>query len=145
MLQQTLFGRGPLGLRPVLEGARRIPLDRGAWVVHRPGWVRGQDVLFDLLKRSIRWHQGSRRMYERMVDVPRLTARLPEDGPAPRIVGEMSATLSDVFERPLTRIGMAWYRSGRDSVARWVTSAARTGGMSQPSGSTVWNGTRGPQ
>ena len=117
MVQQTLFGRGPLGLRPVLDGARRISLDHGAWVVHRPGWVRGQDVLFDLLRRSIRWQSGSRRMYERTVSVPRLTAHLPDHGPGPAILHEMSAELSRVFERRLTRIGMAWYRDGRDSVA----------------------------
>ena len=58
-----------------LSGAvRRTPLAHGAWVDHRPGWVHGSDSVLDDLVRGIPWRQESRRMYDRVVAVPRLIA-----------------------------------------------------------------------
>ncbi len=56
-------------------------------------------------------------MYDRIVDVPRLVASLPEDGPGHPLVTEMTATLSAHYGRALLPASLAAYRNGRDSVA----------------------------
>ena len=47
---------------------------------YAPGWLGGHDTLLEHLVRTTTWHQPRREMYERMVDVPRLVASLPDDG-----------------------------------------------------------------
>jgi len=56
-------------------------------------------------------------MYDRVVDVPRLVAELPGDGPELPILADMSAVLSERYGRDLARVSLAYYRDGRDSVA----------------------------
>jgi alkylated DNA repair dioxygenase AlkB len=56
-------------------------------------------------------------MYERVVDVPRLVAELPEDGPGHPILERAAEVLSSHYGLPLPRISLADYRDGRDSVA----------------------------
>jgi hypothetical protein len=52
---------------------RRIDLDPESWVEHAPGWISEPDRLFEeILSRD--WQQPSRRMYDRRVLEPRLTA-----------------------------------------------------------------------
>src|SRR5919197_6690835 len=58
---------GPLG-----PSVRRTTLAHGAWVDVRPGWVTGADALLDRLLRDVPWRAERRRMYDRVVDVPRL-------------------------------------------------------------------------
>ena len=57
------------------------------------------------------------RMYERIVDVPRLMATVPEDGSGHPVLNEMAQALSDRYGRPLLDISLAAYRDGHDSVA----------------------------
>jgi len=52
-----------------------------------------------------------------MVDVPRLVATLPDDGPGHPVVVEMAEALSARYGLPLREISLAAYRDGRDSVA----------------------------
>src|SRR5256885_11507535 len=73
---------GEVGPGP-LESVRRTHLGRGAWVDVRPGWVGGADELFDRLLRAVPWHAERRWMYERVVDVPRLTKFYGEDEELP--------------------------------------------------------------
>src|SRR5438876_9013591 len=56
-------------------------------------------------------------MYERVVDVPRLVATLPADGPGHPVLLEMPDALSARYGRPLPDVSLAAYRDGRDSVA----------------------------
>jgi alkylated DNA repair dioxygenase AlkB len=56
-------------------------------------------------------------MYERVVDVPRLVAGLPEDGPGHPVLAQATAALSERYGLPLDQISLAYYRDGRDSVA----------------------------
>jgi alkylated DNA repair dioxygenase AlkB len=56
-------------------------------------------------------------MYERVVDVPRLVAELPDDGPGHPVLDQATAALSRHYGLALTRISLAYYRDGRDSVA----------------------------
>ncbi|MCB9678975.1 MAG: alpha-ketoglutarate-dependent dioxygenase AlkB [Alphaproteobacteria bacterium] len=116
MVQQLLFGGGPVRLGS-LDEARRIDLGAGAWLVHRPGWVSGQDVLFDHLFRETRWRSEQRRMYEKTVDVPRLLARVPDDGPGHPILPAIAERLSAAYGMPLVHTSLALYRDGADSVA----------------------------
>src|SRR6185436_13232180 len=59
---------------PALTSARRRFLGQGAWVDVVPGWARGADTLFDLVLEAADWRAYERPMYERVVDVPRLSA-----------------------------------------------------------------------
>ena len=69
---------GPLG-----STVRRIPLAHGAWVDVRPAWLAGADVLFGRLAARVPWQEERRRMYDRIVDVPRLLKFYDEDEPLP--------------------------------------------------------------
>jgi len=115
--QPSLFGSSDPGFGPGFPGLRRLPLSRGAWVDHLPGWVAGHETVFESLWATTRWRRERRRMYERLVDVPRLVATLPEDGPGHPLLAELAAALSARYRRPLHQISLAGYRDGRDSVA----------------------------
>ncbi|HPZ51211.1 MAG TPA: alpha-ketoglutarate-dependent dioxygenase AlkB, partial [Propionibacteriaceae bacterium] len=41
---------------------------------HRPGWLLGSDGVLDELLAAVPWRAERRRMYDRVVDVPRLVA-----------------------------------------------------------------------
>jgi alkylated DNA repair dioxygenase AlkB len=123
-VQARLFGaREPSVDEGALRCARRIELPVSgappgtAWLEHAPGLVRGDDVLFDQLERDLRWSATERVMYERMVDVPRLLASVPEDGPVHPVLQRVSDLLTERYGRPVDRISLALYRDGRDSVA----------------------------
>jgi alkylated DNA repair dioxygenase AlkB len=117
LAQPSLFGGGPPGFDPGLAGLRRLTLGRGAWIDHLAGWVTGHEDVFDALWRTTRWRLHRRRMYERVVDVPRLVATLPQDGPGHPLLPALGAALSARYGLPLTRVSLAGYRHGRDSVA----------------------------
>ena len=84
---------------------------------HLPGWLEGHDAVFETLRRTTRWEHHRRRMYERVVDVPRLVAELPEDGPGHPVLAQAAEVLSRHYGLALARISLAYYRDGRDSVA----------------------------
>jgi alkylated DNA repair dioxygenase AlkB len=115
--QASLFGSGEPRLNPRLPALRRIALGAGAWVDHLPGWLEGHDTVFEALRRTTRWEHQRRRMYERVVDVPRLVAELPDDGPGHPVLDQAAAVLSRHYGLALTRVSLAYYRDGRDSVA----------------------------
>ena len=115
--QGGLFGHGEPRVDADLRGVARIPLAGRAWVDHLPGWLEGHEAVFDSLRATTRWRHQRRRMYERIVDVPRLVAEVPEDGPGHPILGEASAALSRRYGIALDQISLAYYRDGRDSVA----------------------------
>jgi alkylated DNA repair dioxygenase AlkB len=97
-------------------------LDDRSWVDIRRGWVTGSDALFRRLSQEVPWHAERRRMYDRVVDVPRLTAFLeatadwPDDG-----LGAMRDALNayyrDVLPVGFATVGLCLYRDGHDSVA----------------------------
>src|SRR5689334_13196800 len=53
-------------------GLVRHELDRGAWVDHLPGWVLGSDSVLSVLLQDVGWRAERRKMYDGVVDVPRL-------------------------------------------------------------------------
>src|SRR5919204_4320299 len=108
--QRSLFDSGEPGFDRRLAGLCRTALGKGAWLDHLPAWLQGHDAALQTLWSTTRWRSERRRMYDRVVDVPRLFATLPEDGPGHSIVAELADTLSAYYGRSLHRISLAAYR-----------------------------------
>ena len=100
----------------------RSQLAHGAWVDHRPGWVGGLDAVLEALLTRVPWRSEQRRMYDRVVAVPRLVAWFGagEHLPHPVLV-DARAALSSFYRpelgEPFRTAGCCLYRDGRDSVA----------------------------
>jgi len=116
-MQGVLFGAGSPRFDPALPQIRRIELAGGAWIEHHPDWLEGHDRVFEALASRVPWQSQRRQMYEREVDVPRLVARSPEQGPIAELLRSLSQTLSARYRWALESITLAHYRTGRDSVA----------------------------
>jgi alkylated DNA repair dioxygenase AlkB len=104
------------------DTVQRRELDSGAWVDVRRGWVSGADLLFERLRDNATWRSERRHMYDRVVDVPRLSCYLRGDVPWPDpLLYAMKDALDVHYEHelgePFLTCGMAFYRDGRDSVA----------------------------
>jgi alkylated DNA repair dioxygenase AlkB len=116
--QLSLLGQGEPALdRSAGDRLGRRWLDETAWVDYATGFVTGQEALMEALVESTRWQQPRREMYEKIVEVPRLVAGLPGDGPGHPLIEEMRAWLSDHYGVAFARTGLGYYRDGRDSVA----------------------------
>lgn len=116
----SLLGGGAPALDPTFGGARgavRTALAHGAWIERVPAWVSGHEALMDELARTTRWKTQQREMYDRTVDVPRLIAGLPADGPGHPLLEEMRQRLSARYATPFRYVSLALYRDGNDSVA----------------------------
>ena len=118
VLQGSLLGAGEPSIDPHLSGLRRTALGPcgDAWVDVVPSWLHGPDTLFAQLLGALDWQGRVRPMYERMVDQPRLTARLPAGVDVP-VIEEMRAALGCRYGLHFSGVGFNLYRDGRDSVA----------------------------
>ena len=99
---------------------RRIQLDAESWIDHGPEWVSGSDALFAEILATRPWGQRSRRMYDQVVQEPRLTApwNLASGEPLePPVLEEIRVLLTDRYEREFDSVGFNLYRDGTDSVA----------------------------
>ncbi|MEO3870073.1 alpha-ketoglutarate-dependent dioxygenase AlkB [Nonomuraea sp. B12E4] len=108
---------GPLGAT-----VRRTRLSRGAWIDLRPGWLTGADELYERLVESVPWRAERRRMYDQVVDVPRLLKFYDEDEALPDPILEearhaLDAHYGEELGEPFRTAGLCFYRDGRDSVA----------------------------
>jgi alkylated DNA repair dioxygenase AlkB len=123
--QATLFGSEPDGAAdgpgtPLAPD--RTPLSHGAWVDVQRSWLPDADEVFAALVREVPWRAERRAMYDRIVDVPRLTYTymIGEELPHPALTTAREA-LSDHYEAELGErfrtAGCCYYRDGRDSVA----------------------------
>lgn len=110
MLQATLFDSGPRALADDPEGG----------IVYHPGFIDAAVACswFEALRDEVDWQVQRRPMYDRIVDVPRLTAsyRLAS--------AHLPAALAAAARRICAHTGVAFnavglnlYRDGRDSVA----------------------------
>ncbi len=105
-----------------LDGLQRTELARGAWIDVLPGWLTGADELFSRLLAVVPWRAERRRMYDRVIDVPRLLCFYAEGErlPDPLLTRAMQA-LDEHYEAELgerfATAGLCLYRDGRDSVA----------------------------
>jgi alkylated DNA repair dioxygenase AlkB len=110
------------GLGELGGAIERTELTHGAWVDVRPGWLAGADELFDRLLRIVPWRAERRRMYDRVVDVPRLLCFYAEDEALPDpVLTRARDALGDHYRaelrEPFATAGLCLYRDGRDSVA----------------------------
>ena len=121
-LQGSLFDQADeLRLGP-LDGISRTHLGFGAWLDVLPGWLHGSDALFEQLAAEVPWRAERRKMYDNVVDVPRLLAFYGEDDRLPHpVLTEAREALSthygEELGEPFTTAGLCHYRDGRDSVA----------------------------
>ena len=80
---------------------------------------RGEaDTWFQALRSGAEWHAARRKMYDRMVDVPRLLASYSVDElPSALPLAGILARVQGFAPAPYNGIGMNLYRDGNDSVA----------------------------
>jgi alkylated DNA repair dioxygenase AlkB len=116
-LQRTLSGTG----KPTVDDhARfeRIELDDASWIDVARDWLLGADTLLDALVDEVDWKQGRRRMYDRMLDDPRLSRWYPAGEPLPHpALDVIRRALETRLAVPLATTGLNYYRDGDDSVA----------------------------
>jgi alkylated DNA repair dioxygenase AlkB len=105
-----------------LDQIQRTELTAGAWIDFQPAWMRGADELFERLLGAVPWRAERRRMYERVVDVPRLLCFYGEgEGLPDPLLTEarhaLDAHYAAELGEPFVTAGLCLYRDGRDSVA----------------------------
>ena len=109
-------------IEPPAAGIERHVLTAGAWVDVLPGWVRGSDAVFETLQADVDWRAERRKMYDGVVDVPRLLRWYGGDETLPhpaltRAKALLNAHYADELGEGFVSAGMCLYRDGRDSVA----------------------------
>jgi alkylated DNA repair dioxygenase AlkB len=124
--QGSLFDSGEpvspgAGARPPEFRSPREWLDAGAWIEFESNWLAGSHSLFEHMVGTVSWRAERRRMYDRVVDVPRLVAFYGEGDEPPDPVAEVRAALCERYRNepagPFRTVGACLYRTGRDSVA----------------------------
>jgi alkylated DNA repair dioxygenase AlkB len=106
-------------------GAGVLADDERGTITYTPGFVPAPtaEAWLQELRESIQWKAERRRMYDRDVDVPRLTAHfrlVTEEGENAALPAPIREAAREVLARtgvPFTSVGLNRYRDGRDSVA----------------------------
>jgi alkylated DNA repair dioxygenase AlkB len=120
------------------DGVRRDALDEHSWLDVVPGWVPDHAELFDWLLAEAPWQQGTRKMWDNVVTVPRLTASLPQ--PFPDRIAELVGPLGERYGVAFDSCFVNLYRDGNDAVA-WHADTVRKK-MTNPMVVTVSLGAR---
>jgi alkylated DNA repair dioxygenase AlkB len=116
--QLPLFGRREEEAeQPDFSALRRISLEHASWIDYCSQFLRGHAAVFESLRSTLPFRAERRMMYEREVDIPRLFAGLPEDAPVPPVLANVERALAQRYRARFSRIGVALYRGGADSVA----------------------------
>jgi len=126
LVQRTLFGYDAPSIDGAFTTVKRTELSQGAWVEYAPEWVSGQAALFDALSGGTTWRTIQEKLYDKIVDAPRLVATLPEDGPGHQVLEVARRALSERYGVEFERVSLALYRDGKDSVAWHGDRVART-------------------
>jgi len=111
----------------LFDHCERRDLGSGAWIEMRSGWVDDgtirADALFEDLLDVVPWRAERRRMYDRVLDVPRLVNFYDlsaEPAPHPALT-RLRRRLNDIYAgelgEPFITAGFCLYRDGTDSVA----------------------------
>ncbi len=112
----SLFDVLPRRLAPLAPG--RVDLDRSCWIDYQASWMEGADEVLGEVVDGLDWQSSRRPMYDRVVEVPRLTATVDIDAAAlPRVVSQAAERLGEHYSVNFEWIGANLYRTGRDSVA----------------------------
>jgi alkylated DNA repair dioxygenase AlkB len=118
VLQPELF-QSQLSFDPAFSGIRRVQLDDRSWVDFGP-WISGSAALFDELRQTRPWQQRTRKLFDKEMLEPRLTAGWSKaSGQAlePKLLEDLRQSLSNRYGVELDSIGFNYYRDGQDSVA----------------------------
>jgi alkylated DNA repair dioxygenase AlkB len=98
--------------------------DSSGLIVYTPDFVSGSqaDAWFAELRAAVPWKAERRQMYDREVDVPRLTAhyhlsRGETAGAPPDSILRAAELVIAKTDVPFNSVGLNLYRDGRDSVA----------------------------
>lgn len=109
---------------PLFASASEAALvdDARGRIVYTPGFVPADlaRAWFAELRESVPWKTQRRRMYDREVDVPRLTAHFrlePDEGRVPEAIRVAAGKVVAATGVPFNSVGLNFYRDGRDSVA----------------------------
>ena len=109
---------------PLFSGTGESVLadDERGRIVYTPGWLPAAIAgrWFDELRESVDWKAQRRRMYDREVDVPRLTAHFHltgDDRQAPNAIRDAARKVIAATGVRFNSVGLNLYRDGRDSVA----------------------------
>jgi alkylated DNA repair dioxygenase AlkB len=105
-----LFGAGP----------QRLLDDATGLVEYRPGVLAPElaQAWFEALQAGIPWRHQRRVMYERELDVPRLTASYAlDDATLPAPLPDAAALVAREFGMAFNSVGLNLYRDRNDSVA----------------------------
>lgn len=107
----------------LFESTDRVVVDdeRGR-ITYTPRFITEQvaAVWFAELRAAVDWHAQRRMMYDREVDVPRLTASIRLDPPplsTPAAILDAASRVTDTIGAPFNAVGLNFYRDGNDSVA----------------------------
>jgi len=110
MSQDFLFADEPRVLAEDAEGGIRY-LPKVVDSARAARW-------FDAIREAVDWRSEQRPMYDRIVDVPRLTGgHALDDGALPPALNEAAQAVRDALGVDFTHVGLNYYRDGRDSVA----------------------------
>jgi len=106
---------------PLFEPSETVLVDDATGrIVYTPRFVSDAEAAawFDELRHAVEWKAQRRMMYDREVDVPRLTAhfRLHEDA-LPEAIRAAAARVVAATAVPFSGVGLNFYRDGHDSVA----------------------------
>jgi alkylated DNA repair dioxygenase AlkB len=116
-VQASLLGREEPSFDDRFARIARHELSHGAWYDYQEGFIRGHETLFEIFATTTSFRTVQEKMYDRTVDVPRVVASLPGDGPGHPIVARIQKALAARYGEQFPRVSMAMYRGGRDSVA----------------------------
>ena len=118
--QPSLFGAETVEIDESFARLERLQLDPTAWVDYVPAWLTGADSLFAELVETRNWGQRTRKMYDKEVIEPRLTApwrAAPGKPLEPPVLERARLALSERYGVNFDSVGFNFYRDGRDSVA----------------------------
>jgi alkylated DNA repair dioxygenase AlkB len=115
--QRSLFSFGDIAIDDAAR-FQRVTLDDCSWVDVSRNWLRGADELLDAVIECVEWHQGRRRMWDRMVDDPRLSCWYRDGEALPHpACATVRESLAARYCVPFGAVGFNYYRDGNDSVA----------------------------
>jgi alkylated DNA repair dioxygenase AlkB len=116
-LQGTFLGASAPSVQSD-AAVERVQFDATAWIDVARGWLRGADTLLEALVATVPWRQGRRKMYDRVLDDPRLSRWYNAEDPLPDpALDAIRASLAARYRVRFGAVGLNYYRDGRDSVA----------------------------
>src|ERR1700710_2925271 len=111
VLQQSLLANGE-ECPSAGANCERIELSGGSWVELTRGFWGGADRLMADLVAAMPWKHRRRRMYDRMVDDPRLSCRAQVEWSGWGRVEAMRKALGDLYEHQFSAPFLNFYRDG---------------------------------